>query len=423
MKAELDLRAAALKIFDAAVTAADPGLAMRRALARHPLPVPDAGGRLIVIAVGKAAPAMLGAVMDDVAGTVEALCVTHHENDAEVAGARMMRAGHPLPDEAGLKAGQAVMTLLQNAGAADRIVVLISGGGSALLPAPVVGVNLADKIALNDLLLKSGLGIEDMNLIRQQVSQLKGGGLARMAAPAGMVAYALSDVIGDDLRAVASGPTLPAIGTRADARRIMDKAGIWADAPVSVRAHLDRADEVEETPEVPTHLVGSNGQSLQAALAVAGAGGVIVNDRLIGDVGDAAAEVQAAALAADRSRDAVLIFGGETTVKLQGDGLGGRNQELALRVAAMAADIPGDWVFLSGGTDGRDGPTEAAGGIVDAGTAARITAAGLDVQALLANNDSNAALAAVGDLIVIGATGTNVADVQVMILPATHPPN
>ncbi|WP_417523378.1 glycerate kinase type-2 family protein [Marinovum sp.] len=411
-----DLRQSALHLFDKAVEAADPAIALRRALAEHPLPAP--GGQLHLIAIGKAAPAMLREAMAHVDGDVPALAITHYENDMEVPGAEVIRAAHPVPDAEGLRAGEEVIARLAGLGADDAVAVLVSGGGSALVPAPVEGVTLEEKAEVNRLLLGAGLDIVKMNLVRQQLSRLKGGGLLRHAAPAPVTAYILSDVIGDDLRAIASGPTVGPIGTRAEARAILEKAGVWEACPASVRAHLSADVAPPETPAAANHLIGSNRKSLEAMLAAAeGFDARIVSDALEGDVDDAAQEVLRAAAAAPKGKAQALIFGGETTVNLRGDGRGGRNQELALRVALAAKDfdLPKDWLFLSGGTDGRDGPTDAAGGIVGPGTAAAI---GPEAQALLANNDSHEALRRAEALLMTGATGTNVADVQVFLIGA-----
>ncbi len=408
-----ELRQTALHLFAQAVEAADPALALRRALAEHPLPAPC--GQLHLVAIGKAAPAMLREALAHLDRPVPALAITHYENDMQVPGAEVLRAAHPVPDDAGLRAGQELIARLAGLGPEDAVAVLVSGGGSALVPAPVDGVTLAEKAAVNRLLLGAGLDIVRMNLVRQQLSQLKGGGLLRQAAPAPVTAYILSDVIGDDLRAIASGPTVGPIGSRAEARAVLQEAGIWQDCPEAVRAHLSAEAEAPQTPEAENHLIGSNRKSLDAMLAAAGEFEArIVSDALEGDVEAAAQEILRAAAAAPKDRPQALIFGGETTVTLRGDGRGGRNQELALRLAlaAQAFDLPAEWLFLSGGTDGRDGPTDAAGGIVGPGTAAAI---GPQAAALLANNDSHAALQRADALLMTGATGTNVADVQVFL--------
>ncbi len=408
-----DLRALARSLYDAAVQAADPALALRRQLDRAPFPTPDDGGRTVLLAIGKAAPRMMAEALQHVSGPHEALVVTHHENSDAAPGARLMKAGHPVPDAAGEAAAKEVIALLESCTAQDQVIALVSGGGSALVPAPVEGLTLADKARVNAALLGGGLEIQQMNLVRQQLSRLKGGGVLRIAAPAPVTAYILSDVIGDDLRAIASGPTVSPIGTAAEAIDVLKGAGIWDQIPEAAQAHLQTKGENAPLPEATNILVGSNRQSLQAMLEAVPAGwsGEIASDALVGDVGDAADQVASLIKASRQPR--ALLFGGETTVVLTGTGRGGRNQEMALRVAFDAPAVDGDWLFLSGGTDGRDGPTEAAGGFADAGTVARI---GPDARALLENNDSNAALAAAGDLLITEATGTNVADVQVLLL-------
>ncbi len=344
----------------------------------------------------------------------EVIVVTNYENARDLSGATVLASGHPVPDENGLAAADRVEEMLGAASAADRVIALISGGGSALLPAPVEGLSLRDKAELNRILLANGFEITEINLIRQQVSRLKGGGFLR-ATPAPVTAYILSDVIGDDLRVIASGPTVAPIGTQADARALLKSKGVWDSIPAAARLALDRDAPATPLPQAQNILIGSNRKSLDAVVAT-GQGAKIVNDHLTGDVAEAAEEVVTAALRAPPGSSACLVFGGETTVTLRGSGLGGRNQELALRVALTMPELHRDWVFLSGGTDGRDGPTDAAGGIVDGDTISRMRNNGGDPEALLANNDSYAALKLSGDLLVTGATGTNVADVQILLL-------
>lgn len=417
----MDLRAEALALFGAAVAAADPAGALRAAWAAHPPAPPAQGGAWVVVAVGKAALPMAGAALDLLAGQpVRALVVTNYENARPLPGATVMAAGHPVPDANGDMAGRSVAALLEGAGAADRVVALISGGGSALLPAPAPGLSLADKAEVNRLLLAHGFEITEINLIRQQLSRLKGGGFLRLAAPAPVTAYILSDVIGDELRTIASGPTVAPLGSRADARRLLEARGVWAALPEPVRIHLSAPEPAQAPlPAADNLLIGSNRKSLEAIEKASRTTATrIVSDRLTGDVADAAEAILRAGEDAGPG-PACLIFGGETTVTLRGKGKGGRNQELALRLALAApARLDRRFVFLSGGTDGRDGPTEAAGGIVDETSAARMVAAGVDPVAFLADNDSNRALAASGDLLMVGATGTNVADVQILLLAA-----
>ncbi|MEM7469983.1 MAG: DUF4147 domain-containing protein [Pseudomonadota bacterium] len=399
------LRAEALRLFKVAVDAADPARALKAQFS-EPLIAPY--GRLILIAVGKAAVPMMRAALDISSGDTTALVVTNYENAKTLDGATVMPAGHPVPDENGLKAANAVSALLSQARANDRVVALISGGGSALLPLPVPGVSLADKANTSEILLGAGFDIGQMNLVRQQLSQMKGGGMLRFAMPAKVEAYILSDVVGDDLRVIASGPTVAPIGTSAQARKLLEP--VWSDLPEAVQTHLAKNQGTVSVPDASNTLICSNRKSLDAMQA-AHPNAQIVDDMLEGNVANVAPRL--AALARDAAPGSVLLCGGETTVTLKGSGKGGRNQDLALRIAL--SEIPGDWVFLSGGTDGRDGPTDAAGGLVDTGSQARMKAAGVNPADLLDNNDAYAALNASQDLVVTGGTGTNVADVQIFI--------
>ena len=412
-----DLRDTALKLFSAAVERADPALALRHQITAHPLPPCPEGGRTLILAVGKAAIPMMREALEHIPQPRAALVVTNPENICDLPGARVLTGSHPVPDEASAAAGRAVIDFLAGTTPQDRVIALMSGGGSALMVAPAPGLTLADKAEVGRLLLASGLEINEMNLVRQQLSDLKGGGLLRHAAPAPVTAYLLSDVIGDDLRAIASGPTVSPIGTRSDARAVLERAGIWTDCPAAVQAHLSAPETPADLPEAENILIGSNRHSLAAMKQAAeGWQAEIVSDHLTGDVAEAAETVIAAARNAATDLPVALIFGGETTVRLAGDGLGGRNQELALRVAQLgAAQLTGNWLFLSGGTDGRDGPTDAAGGLVGPGTWQAIRDAGQDPEALLANNDSYAALKSADALLMTGGTGTNVADVQVFL--------
>lgn len=412
------MRALARKLYDEAVRAADPALAVRRHFDKHPPAALPAGGRNILIAIGKAAPAMLAEAMQHVPAPSVALAVTHQGNGRKIPGAVVLTAGHPEPDEAGLRAGQSIIEMLDGAGAQDRVYALISGGGSALVPAPRPPLTLADKQQVNRLLLASGLEIGQVNLIRQQLSDLKGGGFLRHAAPAPVTALILSDVIGNDLGAIASGPTVAPLGTSREALDLLAQRGLLERLPPAAFRLLTEGSVAPSLPAATNHLIGSNESSLAAMCDAVPPGWTaqIASKHLVGDVSDAAARIAEAAAQASRDRPQAVIFGGETTVTLRGSGRGGRNQELALRVAMLGRAWQRPWVFLSGGTDGRDGPTDAAGGLVDGTTLGRIRAAGADCASLLANNDSHAALSAAGDLLVTGATGTNVADVQVLLL-------
>ncbi|WP_439104868.1 glycerate kinase type-2 family protein [Celeribacter marinus] len=402
-----DPRQHALQIFQAGVAQADPAQAVVTALAGRRFNNP------LVIAIGKAARTMAEAAMQHVDADM-VVVVTNYENASPLEGAEVHAASHPVPDIQGARAALRIEQVLAHA--KGEVLALISGGGSALLPAPVTGVSLEDKAEVNRLLLASGADIVTMNLVRQHLSRLKGGGLLRAAYPSKVTTLVLSDVVSDDFRAIASGPTVSPIGSPQDAVAALKAFEVWDHLPASVRAHLEQVvPDMGALPDSDIELIGSNSRSV-AAMARAAGGGVrhgvhVFPMPLEGDVA-AAAEVIVDCV----TQNGIYLFGGETTVKLKGDGLGGRNQELALRVAQLA-DARGltDYVFLSGGTDGRDGPTDAAGGLVDDGTLARLRAAGVDLNDILARNDSYHALKAAGDLLQIGATGTNVADLQVLI--------
>lgn len=395
-----DRRRQALQIFQAGVAAADPARAVSAAL-NDGITRPA-----LIVAVGKAAGLMAQAALARFPDT-PCIAVTNYENAAPIDGAEVFAAGHPVPDDNGAQAAQAVIAALR--AATGPVLALISGGGSALLPAPAAPLTLADKQQVNALLLASGLDITGMNLIRQQLSDLKGGGFLRQAAPHPVTALILSDVVGDDLSVIASGPTVAPIGTAQDAVALLQARGLWDQVPQAVRDHLTATRTAVDLPKATNILIGSNSQSV-AAMAAAVPHAHVIPDPVDGDVRDAAR------LICDAAGPGITLWGGETTVQLRGTGRGGRNQELALWIAQEAASRGWTgWTCLQAGTDGRDGPTEAAGGLVDQDTLGRIAAAGGDLAALLANNDSYAALALAGDLLIIGATGTNVADLGVLI--------
>ena len=398
-------RDAMIALFDVGVRAADPRAAVRTSLEAAPLPAAE---RVFLLSFGKAACAMAQAALPLLPVPHAALVVTNPENATPVPGATVIAAGHPVPDADGLRAGLAAEALLAQTEAGDHVLVLVSGGGSALLPAPVAGLTLEDKAAVNRLLLGAGLDIVAMNAVRQHLSRLKGGGMLRVAAPAPVTALILSDVIGDDLRAIASGPTVAPILPRADVVAMLRAHELWDRLPAMARDVLARGDDPAPLPRADNRLVGSNAMSL-AAMAQACPEARRAHAPLLGDVVQAAERIVALAGAGPGT----TLLGGETTVTLRGGGLGGRNQELALRVA-LALEGRAGWRFLSAGTDGRDGPTDAAGAVVDGESCARIRSAGADPKALLAENDSYHALHCAGDLLITGGTGTNVADLQIL---------
>ena len=347
---------------------------------------------------------------------------------------RLFLSGHPLPDSRGLEAASEVEAMVRGLRAEDVVVVLLSGGASALLPAPVAGVSLADKADVTSRLMRAGADITELNTVRKHLSRLKGGGLARAAAPARVVALVLSDVVGDDLSTIASGPTVPDPTTYADALRILEDRGIASAVPSSPRRHLEAGarGEVPETPtprdpifrRVQTRVVGSNRLSVQAAAREARRQGLrplVLTTRLDGEAREVARVLVAllrecVETATPAAPPVCLLAGGETTVTVRGDGRGGRNQEMAVAAAEALASFPVEAVVAALATDGVDGVTEAAGGVTDRTSVARARALGLaPPAAFLAASDSSAFLAALGDLIVTGPTGTNVVDLVALL--------
>lgn len=438
----------AAAIFQAGVAAADPHLAVRHFLKADSeflhIGSPQTGyrsgdwQRIHLIAFGKAACAMADAAQASIPEAWLAdkgMVVTNYDNIDVVENCQVFGAGHPLPDAAGLHAAKTLATRLSDANPGELVLVLISGGGSALLPYPAAGINLAEKILTTQLLLASGATINQINCVRKHLSQLKGGGLARFAAPADLHALILSDVLDNDLSAIASGPTVADDTTFADAVAVLESFGIWQKTPPSVQNHLQQGVQglQIETPKSgdpifqhTSHtLVGSNATSVDAAMDKAinlGYQTRLYSKQLCGEARLVAEQLalHALTLATDTTQPLALIAGGETTVTLTGTGKGGRNQEMALAFALAAEKygLNNAWTFLSGGTDGRDGPTDAAGGIVDNDTLQRMRDAALDPDAMLNDNNAYPALKAANDLLRCGATGTNVADLQILLL---HP--
>ena len=427
------LKQHALSIFQAGVDAADPYQAVR-----HCLKLDESlTGKIHLIAFGKGACAMARAAVDIIAASDLAgvgIAVTNYENVIAVANVDVIGAGHPLPDAAGFHAAQKIAERVSQAQADDLVLVLISGGGSALLPYPVPGVSLEEKIATTNLLLACGATINEINCVRKHLSQLKGGGLARLAAPAQVHALILSDVLGDDLSTIASGTTVADNSTYSDAINILKNKGVWGRVPESVRQHLQQGEhgKISETPKandpIFKHtnylLCASNTVSVKAAQVAAeqlGYNTQIYSEQLCGIARDEAEKLAIyAANIVPTLQPLALLAGGETTVNLKGNGKGGRNQEFALAFALAAEKygLTGQWSLLSGGTDGRDGPTDAAGGMVDANSLQTMISAGINPSAYLDNDDAYHALNSVNDLLITGATGTNVADLQILLL---HP--
>jgi len=435
------LRLDAKQIFQAGIQAANPYLAVHRHLhfseGQLKMSLDNGGYRtgqwrnITLIGFGKAACAMAKAALEIIPSDLlngNGMVVTHYGNRVPLAGIQVLGAGHPLPDNSGLSAAHRLAGLVTAARPGDLVLVLVSGGGSALIPYPAPPITLAEEIAATDLLLASGATINQINCVRKHLSVLKGGGLAKLAA-ADLHALILSDVIGDDLASIASGPTVPDKSTYADAIAVLKQFGSWDRLPDSVKRHLTQgqAGLIPETPKpgdpvfrnTGHSLIGGNAISINAMLDCAQGLGYCTEVYSRDFCGEARIAADKLARHAKQSgKPTALLAGGETTVTVKGTGLGGRNQELALAFALAAEkyQLTGSWVLLSGGTDGRDGPTDAAGGLVDNGSLGRVRQAGLEPLALLDNNDAYHALETSGDLLLTGATGTNVADLQILLL-------
>ncbi len=439
-----------LSIFQAGVAAADPYQAVKKCLFAEDkqleillnldnLTQKRTGkwSKIHLIAFGKAACGMAKAAQKIIPAHLlpdSGIAVTNYENVTAIDNIEVIGASHPLPDEAGFNAAKKCAERINLAQKDELVLLLISGGGSALIPYPVDSISLQEKIATTDLLLASGATINQINCVRKHLSQLKGGGLAKLAIPADLHTLILSDVLGDDLSAIASGPTVPDPSTYDDAIAVFTAKDIWNKVPASVQRYLEQGKlgQVPETPkpgdkvfENATHtLIGGNAISVNAMLKAAqnlGYETQLYNAHLCGEARNAAEKwVRYAKQVIDNDIDKplALIAGGETTVTLKGNGRGGRNQEmvLAFAIAAQQHNLTGYWTFLSGGTDGRDGPTDAAGGIVDQNSITRMIQAGIDPVAMLNNNDSYTALKCSQDLLDTGTTGTNVADLQVLLI-------
>ena len=379
-----------------------------------------AGAGKAGVPMGRAAAEILG---DRLAGGVMAVPQAPADGDRRI---EWIEAGHPLPNEGSIRAGKAIEALLGQAQAADVVLALISGGGSALLELPVGQVTLADLQTTNQLLLRSGANIEQINLVRQRLSRIKGGGLARMAGPATVVSLILSDVVGNPLDKIASGPTVPGRHSREDAQAVLDQLELTGGLPATVRAQLDLASAQPPTEARGWQvLIGDNRLAAEAAAERARSLGfqtAVLTNQLEGEAAYVGYLVAALAKSVQRHADPVpapacLILGGETTVTVRGDGLGGRNQELAL-AAAIGLDGWPNLAVATLATDGVDGPTPAAGAVVSGDTVAQAHELGLDPEAALQTNDSHTLLHAIGADLLLGPTGTNVNDlIFVLVYP------
>jgi glycerate 2-kinase len=421
--AAVDARTLLRSLFDAAVAAADP-------LACVPpnLPAPPTG-RTIVVGAGKAAAAMAAAVEAHWPGPLGGLVVTRIGHGAPTTRIRVVEAGHPIPDAAGAEAARDILALMQGLGQGDLVIGLISGGGSALLALPAGAVTLADKQALNRALLKSGARIGEINAVRKHLSAIKGGRLAAAAAPARFVNLVISDVPGDDVSVIASGPTVADLSTLEDARAVLARYRI--DVPERVAAHL--ADPANETPKpgdprlakVETRLIATPWDSLAAAAAKAREAHcrpLILGEAIEGEARECGiVHAGIARSAAQHGEPAqapcLLISGGETTVTVRGRGRGGRNAEFLLSLA-LALDGATGISALAADTDGIDGTEDNAGAILTPDTLARARLLGLDPRSRLDDNDAYPVFSALGDLVFTGPTRTNVNDFRAILIGA-----
>ena len=436
------MRPALDKVVHAALAAVEPGQAVRRFLsidAEH-LTVGDRAyrladfRRLVVVGAGKASAPMAAAV-EDVVGhrlPIEGGVTVRYGHAAPTRHVRIREASHPMPDAAGVDATQAMADLLRDADERDLVVCVISGGGSALLTLPAEGVSLEDLQRTTDALLRCGATINEINVVRKHLDTVKGGGLARLAAPAQVVTLVLSDVVGNPLDAIASGPTVPDTSTWLQAAAVFDRYALWDLVPPSVgsRVRLGAAGDLPDTPKAGDPLfertqalvVGSNLLACEAAAAAAAESGfntLVLSTYVEGEAREVGRVLAGLLREVDASghpleRPCCLIAGGETTVTIRAEGRGGRNQELALS-AAFSLRGAQDVLLASVGTDGSDGPTDAAGAFVDGTTLERAEAVGLDAARSLASNDSYTFFDRLGDLIRTGPTNTNVNDLYVLL--------
>jgi glycerate 2-kinase len=429
-----------IQIYRAAVAAADPYSCVKENLvldtaalviggSRYPLPDIN---NIYLIAAGKAAYGMTKAAEDVLGGLIkDGIAVTKDGHGGKLSRVKIFEASHPLPDGRGVLAASRVMELAKSASEDDLVICLLSGGASSLMVLPAEGISLKDKQEVTRLLLLSGADIGEINCVRKHLSAVKGGRLAEAAFPAKVVSLIISDVVGDDLGVIASGPTAPDETTYLQAMEILKIRGVYDRVPSAVRTHLQKGASglLPETPkpgdevfrETINFLVASNTAALAKASEVAGHLGYrpyILDGSMTGEARDAAkrlAEEAAQHMRARRPAPACLLAGGETTVTVRGEGLGGRNQEMAL---AFALEINGDRRVsaLFAGTDGTDGPTDAAGAFADGETVRSAETKSLEAGKYLKNNNSYHFFKDAGGLFTPGPTGTNVMDLSIILI-------
>jgi hydroxypyruvate reductase len=443
------MRGDAEKIFRAAVASVDPYEAVKRHVKRHGEKLMVGGGRggrieldlrrfenIYLVGGGKATAPMAKAMEDLLEGRISrGLINVKYGFTEELRYTKTTEAGHPMPDETGVKGTKKILDLLRESKEKDLVISLISGGGSALLPHPADGISLEEKQTLTRSMLSCGATIGEINAVRKHISFSKGGQMARLAYRATTLNLMLSDVIGDRPDVIASGPFVPDSSTFEEALRVIDRYRL-EEIPSSIRSHLSQgaAGEISETPKegdpvfekVHHFIIGSNLLALEGAAKAGARLGyrpLILSSMIEGETREVARVHTAiikemVASGQPVPPPACLISGGETTVTLRGEGIGGRNQEFCLAAALEIQDLPLRVVALSAGTDGNDGPTEAAGAIIDPLTCKIGKEIGLDAWACLEENDSYSFFKRVGELLVTGPTNTNVMDVRVMLVCA-----
>lgn len=419
------LREDALEIVRQAIDAVLPEAAVREALGRGELAarLREAGrGRVVLAAIGKAAWRMAKAASealgDRLAGGV--LITKYGHSLGEMRGIEAFEAGHPVPDENAVRGTEALLRRVRGLSPEDTVLFLVSGGGSALFDLPAEGVTLGDVADVTGQLLASGADIVEVNAVRKHLSAVKGGRFAELCAPARVLTVALSDVLGDRLDSIASGPACPDASTSEDALRVVEKYGLALHPRLTEALRRETPKELDNATAVAAGSVASLCAAAGRAAAALGYAPLLLTSTLSCTAREAGAFLAAIAREVRASGRPIaapcaVIAGGETVVRVTGKGRGGRNQELALSACRGIRGLR-DVVVVSVGSDGTDGPTDAAGGIVDGTTAEALEASGLDVEAVLRDNDAWTALKAVDSLVITGPTGTNVNDVSFALM-------
>ena len=434
-----------LKLFDHGISSVQPKKILNSFLnvIDDDLIVTSGKNKKVYKKINKILPICIGKASVDMANTaikilfnlndkmLEGIIVVNEENYKKVPGFVSFKSGHPIPNQNGLKASKFVEEKLSNLTKNDLVLLFLSGGGSALLPYPYSTIKLEQKIKLNQYLINSGANIQEINTVRKHLSKIKGGNLLKFSQPAKLHSFILSDVIGDDLSSISSGPTVPDNTQFKDAKKILKKYKIWKNLPTSITSHIDEGiqNKTLETPDkksllfknVRNTLIGSNQKcliSINEFCKKKKINSNIWKKDLEDDVEVIAKEFISELKRRSFKTPVVLISGGESTVKIKGDGKGGRNQELALHFIVHANKLMPElkFTFLSAGTDGRDGPTNAAGAIVNDESIQIIKKKKINLEKELNNNNSYEVLKKINSLVIIEGTNTNVADLQLLMI-------